>query len=124
MAGTECSRPPSSTVVFSCSGAADVGAIADLAARALAGTGEARMSCAVGLGGRVEPLLETARTASTILAIDGCPLDCTKRSRAEVGREECLHLRITDLGMPKGASEPSEATVAQVVAAARSTLEG
>ena len=123
MTGTDCSKTPSSKLVFACSGAADVGAVADRAARKLARTGKGKMFCTVGLGGKVEPILETTREASRILAIDGCPLDCTKRTLAEAGFEECLHLRVTDLGMVKGKTEISEANVSAVAEQAECLLQ-
>ena len=123
MTGTDCSRTPSAKLVFACSGAADVGAIADLAARQLTRAGKGKMFCTVGLGGRVEPILETTRAASAILAIDGCPLDCTKRSLAEAGFDQCLHLRVTDLGMTKGETEISDANVSKVAEQAEAMLQ-
>ena len=41
-------------VIFACSGAADVGKIADLAARKLTEQGAGKMSCLAGVGGRVK----------------------------------------------------------------------
>lgn len=123
MTGTDCSKTPSAKLVFACSGAADVGAVADQAARRLAKDGKGKMFCTVGLGGKVEPILETTRTASTILAIDGCPLDCTKQSLAEAGFNDCLHLRVTDLGMTKGNTDISDANVSKVAEEAASLLE-
>lgn len=123
MTGTDCSTTPSVKLVFACSGAADVGAIADQAARQLTKAGKGKMFCTVGLGGNVEPILETTRAASTILAIDGCPLDCTKRSLAEAGFDQCLHLRVTDLGMTKGETEISDANVSKVAEQAGALLQ-
>ena len=123
MTETDCSRTPSAKLIFACSGAADVGAIADNAARKLSKAGDGKMFCTVGLGGKVEPILETTRAAQTILAIDGCPLDCTKRSLAEAGFGQCFHLRVTDLGMVKGKAEISDATVSKVVDEARLLLQ-
>lgn len=122
MKQTNCSHTPSSTLVFACSGAADVGALADQAARRLAKAGQGKMFCTVGLGGKVKPILETTRAASTILAIDGCPLDCAKRSLNEAGFDQCLHLRVTDLGLIKGETEVSDANVARVADEAAALL--
>ena len=80
------------------------------------------MFCTVGLGGRVAPILETTQAASTILAIDGCPLDCTKKSHEEAGFSECLHLRVTDLGMAKGQTEISDENISRVLDEAGSML--
>jgi uncharacterized metal-binding protein len=123
MTGTACSTKPSGKLVFACSGAADVGALADLAARQLTKAGKGQMFCTAGLGGKVTPILETTRAASAILALDGCPLDCVKRSLAEAGFAQCLHLRVTDLGMAKGQTEISEANVSKIVAQAEALLQ-
>ena len=114
MTALDCSKTPSTKLIFACSGAADVGAIADQAARKLSKDGKGKMFCTVGLGGKVAPILETTRAATTILAIDGCPLDCTKQALAVAGFDECLHLRVTDLGMAKGQTEVSDANVSTV----------
>ena len=41
-------------MIFACSGSADVGKIADLAARKLMEDGVGKMSCLAGVGGRVK----------------------------------------------------------------------
>ncbi|MFZ5830584.1 MAG: putative zinc-binding protein, partial [Planctomycetota bacterium] len=51
-------------LIFACSGAADVGQIADLAARRLTAEGVGKMFCLAGIGGRVSGIMETTKTAS------------------------------------------------------------
>jgi len=114
MAEADCSKVSSEKLVFACSGAADVGAIADQAARQLTKTGKGKMFCTAGLGGKVEPIITTTKAASTILVIDGCPLDCTKKSLSEAGFDNFIHLRVTDLGMVKGQTEISDVNVNKV----------
>jgi uncharacterized metal-binding protein len=109
-------------LVFACSGAADVGAVADQAARTLAKEGAAKMFCTVGLGGKVEPILETTREATRILAIDGCSLDCAKHSLNQAGFDSLSHLRVTDLGLAKGNTDVSAENVSKVVDQARKLL--
>jgi uncharacterized metal-binding protein len=102
-------------LVFACSGAADVGAIADQAARKLTRDGAGKMYCMAGLGGDVEAILDTTRQASLIVAIDGCGVDCVKRTLERVGL--CYeHVRVTDLGLEKGKSPVNDANVARVAA--------
>jgi uncharacterized metal-binding protein len=111
-----CSAAP--TLIFACSGAADVGAISDRAARKLTADGAGKMYCLAGIGGRVAGILKTTEEAEKILAIDGCPLDCTKLSLEEVGFTEFEHLKITDLGLEKGKSPATVENIATVVQAA------
>jgi uncharacterized metal-binding protein len=122
MKGTDCSKSPSAKLVFACSGAADVGELADLAARKINREGLAKMFCTVGLGGKVEPILETTKASDTILALDGCPLDCTRRSLEEAGFENYLHLRVTDIGLTKGKTEITDAAISTVVEQAAALL--
>lgn len=102
-------------LIFSCSGCADVGELADQAARKLNRDGAGKMFCLAGVGGRVSGILKTAETAQSILAIDGCPLDCTKKTLEQAGITRINHLRLNDLGFEKGHTEVSAASIAQVI---------
>ena len=106
------------TLIFACSGAADVGAIADRATRKLTADGAGKMYCLAGIGGRVPGILKTTKEAEKILAIDGCPLDCTKLSLEEAGFTEFEHMKVTDLGLEKGKSPATDENIATVVQAA------
>jgi len=101
-------------LVFACSGAADVGAIADRVARKLTRDGAGKMYCMAGLGGDVGPIVETTRKASAILAIDGCNVDCVKKTLERLGFSGYLHMRVTDLGLEKGSSPVTDESVARV----------
>jgi uncharacterized metal-binding protein len=76
--GCSCSAGPN--LIFSCSGAADVGELADRAARKLTKNGIGKMFCLAGIGGQVSGIVKTTEAASSILAIDGCALECAKKS--------------------------------------------
>ncbi len=108
-----CSVGPS--LIFACSGAADVGEISDRAARKMSKDGIGTMFCLAGIGGRIEPIMQKTSSASKILAIDGCGLDCVKNSLEKAGFTEFKYLRITDLGMEKGNSPATDENIAKVV---------
>lgn len=110
-----CAAP---TLIFACSGAADVGAISDRAARKLTAVRAGKMFCLAGIGGRVPGILITTQEAEKILAIDGCPLDCTKLSLEEAEFTEFEHLKVTDLGLEKGKSPATDENITAVVQAA------
>jgi len=101
-------------LVFACSGAVDVGEIADKAARKMATEGAGKMFCTAGIGGRIEGILKTTQAASDILAIDGCPLNCVKSSLEKAGFSEFKHLQLADLGLEKGKSPVSSENVEKV----------
>jgi len=109
-------------LIFACSGAADVGAIADQAARRLTEEGVGKMFCLAGIGGRVSSILKSTEAASSILVIDGCGLDCAKCCLQQAGFSTFNHLRITDLGMEKGASPPTTERIRQAADAARQCM--
>ena len=65
-------------MVYACSGAADVGQIADLIARRLSREEWAGMSCLSGIGADLSGFIESAREADNIV-IDGCPVGCGRK---------------------------------------------
>jgi uncharacterized metal-binding protein len=109
-------------LIFACSGGADVGLLSDLGARAVAKTGAAKMYCLAGIGGRVEPILETARGAARVLAIDGCTQNCAKKTLEFAGFTGFEHLQLADLGLEKGQCEPTPTRVRLVVEMATEKL--
>ncbi len=115
-----CSSAP--TLIFPCSGGSDCGAVSDQAARKLTKDGVGKMYCLAGLGGDVAPIIANAKAAGKVLAIDGCHLDCAKKTIERVGIAVTAHIRMSDLGMEKGKTPANEANIATVAVAARSAL--
>ena len=109
-------------LIFACSGAADVGAIADQAARKLTKDGAGKMFCLAGVGGRVPGILATTESAARILAIDGCPLNCAKNCLEQAGFKKYEHLQLADLGMEKGKTPPTPEAVAKAATAGAAKL--
>ena len=100
-------------LVFDCSGAADVGAVADQAARKLTRNGVGKMFCLAGIGGRVSGIMKTTEAAQAILAIDGCPLNCAKKCLEEAGFKKFKHLQLADIGMTKGETEVNDENISK-----------
>ena len=111
-------------LIFACSGAADVGAVADQAARKMTAAGAGKMFCLAGVGGRVNGIMKTTETAEAILAIDGCPLNCAQNSLEKAGFTQFKHLQLADLGLEKGRTAVSAENVATVVAKGTALLGG
>ena len=120
VAGCDCGTGPK--LIFACSGAADVGAISDQAARQLTRDGAGKMYCLAGIGGRVSGIMATTGSAAKILAIDGCPLNCAKHSLEQAGFTKYEHLQLADLGLEKGKTPPTPEVVGRVVAAGAAKL--
>lgn len=104
-----------STLIFACSGAADVGEISDRVARQISAKGTAKMFCLAGIGGKVDPIMNKTMTADKIIAIDGCGLDCTKKCLENARIMEFQHVRITDMGLEKGSSPATAENVSTAV---------
>ena len=117
-----CSAAPK--LVFACSGGADVGALADQVARKLAADGVAKMFCLAGIGGRVSGILASTASAAKLLAIDGCSLNCAKKSLELAGFSGFEHLCLADIGFQKGQSPATPENVAKVAQAAAPKLAG
>ena len=109
-------------LIFACSGAADVGAVADQAARKLTKDGAGRMYCLAGIGGRVSGIVASTEAAAQILVIDGCPQNCAKNTLEQAGFRSYEHLQLADLGMQKGKTPPTREVIAKAAAAGAAKL--
>lgn len=99
---TCCGSGPTRTVLlYACSGGANVGEVADLAARELAQAGDGAMFCQAGLGAGVEPMIQAARDADLNVVIDGCSMDCCKKVFDKQGLANYVQIKVTDLDIPK-----------------------
>lgn len=110
-------------LIFSCSGACDVGAIADHAARQLSEDYNA-MFCTSAVAAGVPAALERTAKAARIVAIDGCDQACARKILTEAGFCYCAAVELDELGLEKGKSPATDENVARVVEAARLALNG
>lgn len=99
--------------VVACSGASDLGQISDLVSRKLNQNGVRQMKCLAQVGARYEKLIDRLKCAN-VLVIDGCSDDCSRRILEIAGIERFIHVRLTDLGYPKGQTPATEETVNQI----------
>ena len=114
--GCSCGRGDAGPkVIFSCSGCADVGELADQAARKLTRDGVGRQACLAGISGRISGIVKSTEIAQSILAIDGCPLDCTRKTLEIAGFARVNHLRLSDLGFEKGKTKVTGDSIAAVI---------
>ena len=121
---TTCACAGAPKLIFACSGAADVGAVADQAARKLSKNGVGKMYCLAGIGGRIPGILATTQSAPRILAIDGCPMNCVKSTLELAGFKANEHLQLADLGMEKGKTAVTDVNVGRVATAGTVKLAG
>lgn len=109
-----CETGGKTVLIFACSGAADVGELSDRVGRRLGKEGCGKMYCLAGLGGDVSGIVASTREASKILMIDGCPVDCGRKTLQRSGFKDFAYLRITDLGFTKGKCPINEESIQKV----------
>lgn len=80
------------------------------------------MFCLAGIGGGVSGMIESTKAASGVLAIDGCPIDCAKKTLEKAGINNFVHLRITDHGMKKGQSPVNDENIDSIAEAGAALL--
>ncbi|MDZ7822566.1 MAG: putative zinc-binding protein [Candidatus Marinimicrobia bacterium] len=85
--------------------------------------GSGNMGCLAGIGGRVSGILLSAEAAGAILAIDGCPLNCAKKTLEQAGLKNILHIQLSELGFLKGATAVNEENIARVAKKGKHILE-
>lgn len=88
-------------IIYSCSGCSSAAQMANYIAVTIDRNEIAEMSCIVGVGGNVKSLVKTAKSGRKIIAIDGCPLACSKACLANHGIEADLHIELTEYGVKK-----------------------
>ena len=88
-------------LIFSCAGSSNVGQIANQAAIKLAQGGVGRYSCLAGIGGHVSGIVESTKAGKMLVAIDGCPVGCGKKTLEHTGFNIDEYVQVTDLGIEK-----------------------
>jgi uncharacterized metal-binding protein len=94
-------NPKSLPLVYSCSGCSSAAQMANHFAIRLDRMELAEMSCIAGVGGNVKSLVRTAQSGRKIIAIDGCPLACSKACLGNHGIEPSVHITLTDYNVKK-----------------------
>lgn len=118
-------RPPPSPakpIVYACSGCSDAGELADRVARELTRKGVAEMSCLAGIGGRVRSIMAKGEKAERILVIDGCPINCARKTLELAGLKEFAHFGLHEIGLRKGNCPVTQEKIEAGVVAAQKTL--
>jgi len=118
-----CNCDSAPRLIFPCSGASDTGELTDRAARKMTQDGIGSMACLAGIGGQVKGIFLSAEAAGSLLAIDGCPLNCAKKTLEHAGLKNILHIQLAELGLHKGQSRISEDNIDLVKEKGKQLLE-
>ena len=96
-----CLCEPNEILIFSCAGSSNVGQIANQAAVRLAQEGIGRYFCLAGIGGHVSGMIESTKAGKMLIAIDGCPVACAKKTLEHAGFNIDEYVQVTELGIEK-----------------------
>jgi uncharacterized metal-binding protein len=76
MAGCSCGGDARTILIYACSGAANTGLLADQVMRALNREEAGNSSCLAAMGADLSGFLESARSATMNIVLDGCKVSC------------------------------------------------
>lgn len=104
---SNCMRNEAGVLIFPCSGGSDVGELSDRVARKMAKCGQAKMFCLAGIGAHIPGMIESAKAANKIIAIDGCQVLCSKKILEHAGFKP-ISYNLKDIGFEKGKTQVNE----------------
>ena len=97
----KCMCSSSDVRVVACSGASNVGQIANQAALELAKAKVAGFFCLAGVGAHIKGMVKSAKEADLIVSIDGCPVQCAAKTLQHAEIEPAIQVIVTEFGIEK-----------------------
>lgn len=88
-------------IIFSCSGASNVGELSNAASVKLTKEGFGNKVCTASLAIKTPSIMQKVEDAGEIVVIDGCPVSCAKRIADNSGVKVDQYVIITELGINK-----------------------
>ena len=101
MVEEKCLCEADEVLIFPCSGGSNVGQIANETAKRLSSQGIGDMSCLAGIGGHISGFAEATREVKKVVAIDGCPVHCARKTLEHADCPVSVHVVVTELGIRK-----------------------
>ncbi len=111
-------------LVFACSGASDVGAVADQAARRVSRIKLASMGCLAAVANKLDFSTDPVKAAERIIVIDGCSENCAKLTMEKAGVSAFDHVLVSELGMEKGHTKVNQEHITKVYKRSEEILKG
>ena len=87
--------------VVACSGASNVGQIANQAALELAKEKVAGFFCLAGVGAHIKGMVKSGKEADLMISIGGCPVQCAAKTLQHAEIEPAIQVIVTELGIEK-----------------------
>lgn len=97
----KCLCSSSDVRVVACSGASNVGQIANQAAIDLAKQKVAEFFCLAGVGAHIKGMVKSGKEADLMVSIDGCPVQCAAKTLQHAEIEPAIQIIVTELGIEK-----------------------
>ena len=88
-------------ILLPCSGGSNCGQIANQAAVKLDEEGVGKIYCLAGIGAHIKGMVESARSAKRIVALDGCDVACAKKTIEHAGLLVTDWICVTEAGIEK-----------------------
>ena len=98
---SKCSCEQGSIILLPCSGGSNCGQIANQAAVELTKEGAGTIYCLAGVGAHIESMVAAVISAEKVVAIDGCPVACAKKTLEHAGFNIDEYVQVTELGIEK-----------------------
>ena len=87
--------------ILPCSGGSNCGQIANQVAVSLDVLGVGHIYCLAGIGAHIDGMVESARGAKRIVALDGCQVACAKKTIEHAGLTVTDWICVTEEGISK-----------------------
>ena len=110
----KCCCSTKSRLIYSCSGAANTGEIADQISRKLAKEGYGNMTCLASVGAHISGFVESAKGADENITIDGCSVACAKKILDHIGVNPTKSYTVTEMGVEKGKTPVTEEIINEI----------
>lgn len=121
--GGGCCSSQGEVMLLACSGASNLGQLANQACLELTQEGFGKMFCLAGIGGELSGFVCSAKDVPKIVVMDGCELGCAKAIFAKAGVPLRGYLVLSSLGLAKNKDfNLQRAQIDQVKEAARQAV--
>jgi uncharacterized metal-binding protein len=101
--------------IVSCSGASNVGQIANQAAIELSKAKVGGFFCLAGVGAHIKGMVESGKEADLMVSIDGCPVQCAAKTLQHAEIEPAIQVIVTELGIEKSHDINPDETACSIV---------
>jgi uncharacterized metal-binding protein len=96
-----CCVPGGNIMILACSGGSNVGQLSNQAAVELTQEGFGKMFCLAGIGAHLGGFVQSAKDVPRMVAIDGCPQGCVRKTLEHAEIPMKSYVVLTELGIEK-----------------------